>query len=312
MSRIKYIHKGFKIESLRRIDQANEIILEFREQGFTLTLRQLYYQFVARGLLENKQRSYKNLGTLISDGRMAGLIDWHAIEDRTRKLEKLSSWQGPEELMKIAAEGFRRDRWTDQPTRVEVWIEKEALAGVFEPICKELEVPFFCCRGYPSKSEMWRGAMRFTQARKAHRQDGLILHFGDHDPSGMNMTEDIEGQMRTFGAQILVDRQALNMDQVDEYQPPPNPAKESDSRAAKYIQEYGHESWELDALSPMALSDLVKDAVLEVRDDEVWQESLDRDDEDREDMTWAAKHWDDVVALRESEEDEEEETDEWE
>ena len=73
----------FRASSLAIIDQANEIIDEYQADGYDLTLRQLYYQFVARNLIPNSQSEYNKLGTAINNGRLAGLIDWDAIKDRT-------------------------------------------------------------------------------------------------------------------------------------------------------------------------------------------------------------------------------------
>lgn len=167
MPRIQYVTKNFKAGALDLIEKGNEIIEDYAGQGYTLTLRQLYYQFVARDLIANKQTEYKRLGGVINDGRLAGLIDWDAIEDRTRGLESLAHWGSPENLVEACAEQFRIDRWRLQPSRVEVWVEKEALAGIFSEVCERWDVPYLSCRGYTSQSEMWRAAMRLKGVREA-------------------------------------------------------------------------------------------------------------------------------------------------
>src|SRR5262249_10346260 len=156
-------------------------------QGYNLTLRQLFYQFVSRDLIPNNVRSYKRLGSIINDARLAGLIDWSAIEDRTRNLHELPCWRTPAGIIRSCAQQYRTDLWAKQENRVEVWIEKEALAGVFERVCDELRVPFFSCRGYTSQSEMWVAGHRLKRIIDAGQRP-VILHFGDHDPSGMDMT----------------------------------------------------------------------------------------------------------------------------
>ena len=273
-----YIDKKFRPASLARIEQANEIIEEYRAQGYDLTLRQLYYQFVARDLLPNTVKSYDNLGSLISDARLAGLVDWLAIEDRTRSLHKLPSWDSPHDIIEACAAQYREDLWRNQPLLIEVWVEKEALAGVFQRICDELRVPLFACRGYVSQSAMWRAAMRHIRGNKRVK----ILHFGDHDPSGIDMTRDIHDRLTMFGSPADVVRVALTMDQVEEYAPPPNPAKTTDARYAAYQAQYGDESWELDALEPAVLSQLVEDNVLLVRDQTLWDGALLVERENRE------------------------------
>ena len=147
MPKIAYIDKSFRDSTLGAIAQAETIIQEYQSQGFTLTLRQLYYQFVARDLIRNSQREYKRLGSIINDARLAGLIDWYSIEDRTRFLRGLNSWDSPEEIIQETASNYHRDRWNGQKWRPEVWIEKDALVGVIEGVCNELDIDYFACRG---------------------------------------------------------------------------------------------------------------------------------------------------------------------
>jgi hypothetical protein len=125
-----FIQRAFRPDSQRIIEQAVEIIEDYTAQGFTLTLRQLYYQFVARDLIPNRQSEYKRLGSIINDARLAGLIDWDMIEDRTRNVRKVSAWESPQEIVSAIAEQYKEDLWAGQSQRVEVWIEKDALVGV--------------------------------------------------------------------------------------------------------------------------------------------------------------------------------------
>ena len=180
MSKICYKKKRFSPESEAMIDDANEIIEEYQAQGFVLTLRQLYYQFVARDWLPNTDKNYKRLGKLVGNARLAGRIDWSAIEDRTRALQQLPRWGDSEDAVRAITEQFRIDKWARQPIRPEVWIEKEALAGVFQGICQDLEVGFFCCRGFASLSSIWEAAQRHIDNAVVHGQAPWILHFGDH------------------------------------------------------------------------------------------------------------------------------------
>lgn len=273
-----FIEKDFKPVSWARIHQAIDIIAEYRAEGFTLTLRQLYYQFVARDLLPNTQQSYKNLGSLINDARLAGLIDWRAIEDRTRFLRSNNHWSSGAAIVKACASQFALDKWTDQEWYVEVWIEKDALIGVIERVCSELDVPYFACRGYSSQSEQWRAGLRLREVIADGRRP-LILHLGDHDPSGMDMTRDNQERLSMFALdQVEVKRIALNWDQIEEYNPPPNPAKLTDSRAGAYVKRYGRDSWELDALDPRVIEELIESEVLAVRDDELWDQAVEDED----------------------------------
>lgn len=282
-------------KQLEIIKHANTIIRAYQAQGFDLTLRQLYYQFVSRGLIENTPAEYKRLGSIIVDGRLAGLIDWDAIVDRTRNLADLSHWNDPTEIVAAVSRQFCIDKWAWQQHRVEVWIEKEALAGVFAGVCEELDVPYFCCRGYTSISEMWAAGRRLLR-HVDNDQTPIILHFGDHDPSGMDMTRDIVDRLAMFAeSSIKVERLALNMPQIENYNPPPNPAKLTDSRCAAYIQAYGDESWELDALEPAVLADLVRTAVAQFRDEDLWAEAENEEQTGREQLGKITERYADVI-----------------
>ncbi len=284
---IAYERKIFSESNLKIIEQANEIIDEYQAQGFTLTLRQLYYQFVARDLIPNTMQSYKRLGTIVNDGRMAGLISWEAIEDRTRNLRRLSHWEDPKEIMKSAIDDFRIDKWADQAYRPEVWIEKEALAGVISNICDRYDVPYFACRGYNSQSEQWAAGRRFA-SYTSKGQIPIVFHFGDHDPSGIDMTRDNQTRLSLFASMtVKVERLALNYDQIEKYNPPPNPAKTTDSRYTGYIRSFGVHSWELDALKPQVIVKLVEDAILSIRNNTQWQISTVTEDKGREKLKQA-------------------------
>jgi len=287
--RIRYRDFGFRKDRLELIEQANTIIREYGLQGFDLTLRQLYYQFVSRDLIENNERSYKRIGNMVNDGRLAGLIDWNAIVDRTRALEALSHWQDAEEIIASCAAQFRLDKWEDQPVRVEVWVEKEALAGVIESACDPLDVPYFSCRGYVSQSEMWKAARRM---RDRHT---IVLYLGDHDPSGIDMTRDVRDRLTEFGGSVEVKRIALNMDQIQQYSPPPNFAKLSDSRAADYVDQFGTDSWELDALEPKVMVDLITTEVKAVMDERAFADTCELQQEARGDIAAVAENWDMAV-----------------
>lgn len=269
--REKFIEKAFYNRSIEIIHKANAVIAEYQAMGFTLTLRQLYYQFVARGWIPNKQTSYDNLGVIISDARLAGYIDWDAIEDRTRFLRGHKTYFNPADAIEQLAKLYRIDMWKEQERRVECWIEKDALVGVIEQVCAKYDVDYFACRGYASQSELYAAGKRIEFRREEYWQDTLVLHLGDHDPSGMDMTRDNEDRLSMFaGRKVEVRRIALNMNQVRQYDPPPNPTKLSDSRAEQYIENYGEDSWELDALSPEVIARLIEDNIKDEIDLKLW------------------------------------------
>jgi len=294
MPKICYKAKKFRGASLTMIATANAIIDEYAAQGFDLTLRQLYYQMVARGHIENSQRSYKNFGNVVDDGRLAGLIDWDRIVDRTRNLRANGHFKDPGHIMRAAVNSYRVNKWERQPYRVEVWIEKDALVGVIDPVCSRLDVPFFACRGYTSQSEMWAAGQRLAAYQK-QGQTPVILHLGDHDPSGVDMTRDIVDRLDLFMGGLPVNRLALNWDQVQSFNPPPNPAKIEDSRARAYIATYGLQSWELDALDPTTIAGLIENAVAGFRDESLWAEAVEEEEEGLELLQAAADRWQDIA-----------------
>lgn len=291
MPKITYSEKSLGSKSLDVIQQANVILEEYGEKGFTLTLRQLYYQFVARGMIENTERDYKRLGVIVNDGRMAGLIDWDHLVDRTRQLRSLTHWESVSEILESCAPEYCLDRWQDQDYAVECWVEKDALLGVVEAACKPLDVPYFSCRGYTSASEMWQAAQRIKDYIESERTP-VVLHLGDHDPSGLDMSRDIEERLETFirtdlgldSIPLVFHRIALNMEQIRELNPPPNPAKNTDTRFDDYRRKYGDESWELDAIPPERIVSLIEEHVEPFIDRARWSQTAQEEAEGREQL----------------------------
>ena len=279
------------------------MISEYGNQGYGLTLRQAYYQLVARGYIPNNERSYKNIGSLINDGRLAGLIDWCSITDRTRNVRFNPHWDKPAEVIESAMYSYLLDKWEGQPNYVEVWVEKDALIDIVAQACRPLDTPFFSCRGYTSQSEMWSAARRFS--RQDDKEQRVIIHLGDHDPSGIDMTRDIQERLNMFGADVYVKRVALTMEQIEQYSPPPNPAKLSDSRCGRYIAVYGEESWELDALEPRVLTDLIKSEVTAYRDDAIYQRVCDRESREKDELKTLSKRYSEAITYLNEREDKE-------
>lgn len=278
MTLIAYKEQRFAEKSLKLIEKANEIIASYEAQGYKLTLRQLYYQFITLNYFPNSEQSYNRLGETISNARLAGLVSWDAIEDKTRFIRGKDHWNGEDghfDFLRDAKKWFNIDMWENQPNYVEVWIEKDALLGVIERPCWELDVPYMSCRGYMSQSEEWAAANRFEEAAYSGR-NCVLLYLGDHDPSGIDMTRDHDDRLTMFlehqGVDVDVRRIALNMDQVQEYGPPPNPTKPKDSRSPDYIRKFGRTCWELDALRPSVLDQLIRDRVNDLVDPDKWAE----------------------------------------
>ena len=293
MPKVQYVNIKFQSKSLDLIELVNSVIDEYAAQGYELTLRQVYYQLVARGYIPNNERSYKNLGNLINDGRLAGLIDWYAIVDRTRNIKRNPHWEDPQSVIESAKYLYMLDRWQYQPNYVEVWVEKDALIGIVSQIYSKLDVPHFSCRGYTSQSEMWAAARRFIS--QDHRESRTIIHLGDHDPSGIDMTRDIRERLALFGADVDVKRVALTMEQIERFSPPPNPTKLTDARASGYISEYGYECWELDALETKIITSLIRNEVTALMDADLFTEVERREQTDKSNIQLVCDNYDDVI-----------------
>lgn len=277
-----YVPKKFRDRDLGLINAANAIIGEY--DGVPLSLRQLYYQFVARDVFGNTDKNYNKLKALISEARLAGLVSWDAIEDRGRYLQGHITYDSPIDGIKKLREKYKRDLWADQACRVEVHFEKAAMEGVIGAICDELRVNFFATRGYNSQSEQWRAGRRFAGYIQ-RGQRPIVLHLADHDPSGLDMTRDTIERLDMFaGCPIQVIRVALTMQQIRHYRPPPNPAKVTDSRFVDYQDKYGDESWEMDSLSPASFRTLIAEAVAPWRDDELFKKAEDAEAADLDEL----------------------------
>lgn len=312
--KVCYLNKNLSDAKLAIIHQANEIIDEYLVQDLRLTLRQLYYQFVARDLIPNTPQSYKKLGDVIGDGRLAGYIDWDAIEDRARRPIIPPDWESIGEIGKLAAEQFRLPRWDDQTSYVELAVEKDALAGVLAPLGKEYHVPLMVNRGYSSLTAMREWAMRINERctalegkkRVIHRK-AYVLYLGDHDPSGEDMVRDVRDRLLMFlrwgehGHNLVVKKVALTMPQIQQYNPPPNPAKMTDSRSKEYVEKHGYESWEVDALNPVTLTNLIRNEFERLVDKTKMERVKKREKEQKETLLDAMR----AAGLLEEEETEE-------
>ena len=271
MATERYQRFNFADSTLSLIDTMNKIIASYVAKGFVLTVRQLYYQLVARDVIENTQKSYKRVTSIANDARLAGLMDWDAIEDRTRSFVRRQRWENGKHLMNAAANSYHIDMWKRQARRVFVIIEKEALVGVLTPTCNKLDTPILAARGYPSCTVLRDFAIEDILP-SVDEQDITVLHLGDHDPSGIDMTRDLTDRISLFCRQpVELVRLALTMEQVEARQPPPNPAKTTDSRFKDYMERYGEESWELDALPPEYLVELVEREIQQRLDPDQWE-----------------------------------------
>lgn len=304
-----YVNINFAQKSLALIGEINKLVNAYSRQGLVLSVRQLYYQLVARSLVpENTQRMYKKVAGLINDGRLAGLIDWDMFEDRNREIDKRAAWESGSAILRVCADQFHMDMWKPQEKRVFLIIEKAALAGVMERTCRQYDIPLLAARGYPSVSVVRELALQYFRPALKAGQRIMVLHFGDHDPSGIDMTRDLKDRIDMFVAgaglhpsHVELKRMALNRDQIEDQQPPPNFAKETDSRIAGYKEDYpwavdangDADSWELDALEPAYLRGLVEAEVNLHIDQDLWRRREDEIKGVQSRLHETARQWED-------------------
>lgn len=295
------------------LSTARRIAEEYREHDLTLTVRQMYYQFVRRYPDEypSAVETYNRIKDILSEARYRGTFPIDMIEDRGREVrpgsfllnntnvdvaldrcvQELETWPGY----------LQTSRWFNQPRHVSVWVEKDALSGVFEAPCDDLEVSWFACKGYPSVSALWEYLTALRRANSIHDygfKEAVILYFGDHDPDGLEIPEaaarGLDTLKQTYGVlsqvPIRFERVALSLEQIEEHNAPPFPAKETSSRFKKYREKTGlQDAWELDALEPLVLRDLITSSVDKLFSEHVWQENQVRVKRAREELVERVK-----------------------
>lgn len=298
----QFTHRIFKKKSEQLLGKILAITEQYMEAGYRLSLRQLFYLLTGTGVIQKTEQTYTNLGNLVSQGRLAGVIDWDAICDRNRSTSIAPHCEDIKEIIQSAKYGYAVDMWARQSNYVEVFCEKQSLEGVLEPVCSELDIPFSSNKGYSSSSAYYDASKRYLRAALDDKQLH-VLYFGDHDPSGIDMTRDIDDRLNLFLSTPLentifseeelasidprpheVHRLALNMDQVNSMHLQSAPGKIKDSRFEAYKARFGSHVGELAAIEPRVLAKLVRDAVEGLIDRKRWDEDKAREEKAREEL----------------------------
>ena len=266
------------------LNDVTRILDDYKNQGYKLTLRQLYYQLVSSDIIENKVQNYAKLSRILTDARLCGFVDWSIIEDRIRIPQRPSQWDSINELISAALSQYRKDRHYSQENYVEIWVEKDALSGILQPITEKYHLNLMVNRGYSSITAMWNASQRMQQAINENK-NCHIIYLGDHDPSGLDMIRDIKDRLETFQINNLtVNQIALTSKQIKKYNPPPNPAKENDPRSKWYIEEFGNVSWELDALKPQVLTALLESEIKKLLDLDLYNDIIQEESQEKEQL----------------------------
>jgi hypothetical protein len=220
-----------------------------------MTVRQVFYQATVRGIVEKIEAGYNKVQTDLVLMRRSGDLPYEWLADNTRWQRKPKTYSSVVEALEATARLYRKALWTDADCYVEVWLEKDALAGVVYPITSVYDVPLMVARGYASLSFLHNAA----EAIGALDVPAHIYHLGDFDPSGVNAGEKIEATLRELApdAEIYFERIAVEPWQIEQWNLPTRPTKASDTRSERF----GSISVELDAIEPDRLRNIVTEAV---------------------------------------------------
>jgi len=277
----KFKDINFSKPNKKKLKKIDKVITEYEDEGYKLTLRQLYYQLVAKRIIPNNPSEYNKLGTLLRDARMAGIVDWDSIEDRIRKPIIPSRSVDVGEMLRSISINYSSNRQEGQSVYLEVWVEKDALSGILKKITRRYDIGLMVNRGYSSTTALYEASQRYLKQTEEGK-DTYILYLGDHDPSGLDMIRDMEERLDIFGVNPEIEHIALTKKQIKKYNPPPNPAKVKDPRAKDYIAKFGKTSWEIDALGPKDLTKIVSSGIETLIDMDLFHQQVESEKEKKE------------------------------
>jgi hypothetical protein len=238
-----------------------DILYRYRPQ----IVRQIYYQLTVRGLIEKTENGYDKVDVLTVKMRKGGKLPYDWIVDNIRSIAKPLTFNRPEELIDMMVGSYRKALWNGKPTRLQVWLEKDALASVIEPITWKYDVPLFVARGYSSLSFLHNDARPILEEWAAAGLPITVLHLGDFDPSGRDAARQIREQLNEFcpEARLHFIELAVTVEQIDRWSLPSRPNKVNDPRTKAFKRRYGRQSTELDAIPAQHLRQIIEDAIRE-------------------------------------------------
>ena len=271
-----------KLPSYEKI--VEEALEVFKQYDSALTLRQLYYRLVSKHLFPNTINSYKRLSRVMVKAREQGDVPVNCLEDRSRRIlgRGDTGYTSAEEFLRKRIAGlkesykeFTMPMWDDQHNYVLVSLEKDALSRLVSDIANQYSVRTFPTRGYPSFTYVNRMATYIRNRLKD--KPTVILYFGDFDPSGIDIERDLDDRLKKYDAgDFKVRRVALTKDQIQQYSLPPMPVKRSDARSDGFLESYGDQSVELDALDPNTLKLMVAQSIAGHIDLDLWRRKEER------------------------------------
>jgi len=261
-------------ESINLIEQVQEILEEYLSP---LSLRQIYYQLVARQIIDNNEKEYRKLSRLCVKGRDMGMLEEEYFADRLRTIEKPSTWLDLSDFLVTVKDSYRKSLWENQENYCEVWTEKDALREIIGSITREYDVPLLVVRGQVSRTAIYNAAERFKSesGKKCH-----LFYCGDFDPSGLSIYHSLKERLRGMGVSAVFERIALAPEHIEQYKLPQDPAKTQDPNFRRFSSEYGDSVVELDALPPDVLQELIKCAIISCLDIERFDKDKQEEEQD--------------------------------
>lgn len=291
----RFPKRGMNRENLAKLEIINPILEDYTAQGRVLTVRGLYYQLVGQQVIPNNANEYKNLVDLMTNARWFGLTDWDQVTDLSRGAVDYPAVEEPSSLIENLPDFIDFDHWSRQECYVEAWVEKNALVTLLQEACDPFTVPYLACKGNLSTCEVYLAGQRF-QEKIAEGKNCVLLYSGDLDPSGVDMVRDITGRIGELcgvGA-VEVKHIALNPEQAARYNLQPDFVKASDSKKKGFLEKFGDNCYELDALHPDTYVDLVTREIEALIDDSVWDESKKREAEMRASVSKLSDNWEEI------------------
>jgi hypothetical protein len=264
-------------ESLMLLEQVRDVIQQY---DFPLTLRQIYYQLVAKQIIPNLQKYYFKLSRLCVIGRDKGFLSEDSFADRLREIEKVSSWINLSDFAETAKNAYRKDKWVNQDNYIEIWTEKDALRGVISPITNKWDVGLLVVRGQVSRTAIYEASQRYKQ-KKEEEKECYLFYFGDFDPSGLSIFNSLQNRIENFQVSVVFERIALTQSQIEQYRLPQDPAKKSDPNYKRFVEKYGDNVVELDSLPPDVLRLYVEDCIKQSLNLEKLKEILEEEKEEK-------------------------------
>jgi hypothetical protein len=247
------------------IEACHEILAEIQPA----TVRAVCYRLFTLGLIPDMSKGSTNkVSAQLVYARERGLIPWQWIVDETREAECVNTWSNPDAIIDAAVRGYRRDYWQAQQVRVEVWSEKGTVRGTLKPVLDEYGITFRVMRGFASATVINDIAVASAQSAKPL----IALYVGDYDPSGLYMSDaDLPGRISRYGGEVDLRRVALVADDLAGLPSFSAHTKTGDARFRWFVERYGAECWELDAMPPPTLRAAVAAAICAHVDADAWQ-----------------------------------------